>query len=545
MKLSDYITKFETINKEQEEATKKILTEDQSAIFKDIVSKYKSNRYAVLSARSGSGKTVLIRAIKKYCDDKKINCVVTATTGKAASAIGGQTIHSYLGLKMQPNENATNKDEALTLIGDTANIVEKPDIVIIDEASMIGQKLFSAIERANLPFVFFVLDTQQLPPVKEKKVNLELITPLQYTLTKTLRAKEPRLTKMFDDFRLFKEGVLDSFDIFSYINNENIVLIDWEDVDEIPANSECCSVAYRNALVEFLVNKLSTEAHTMYNLNSGITETRMIAVDDKPNDDGYYRREFNDTPIFFNGEDVKIIKMTEATQELVEKGFVNYNGYRISFNKTRTGIMVSAHSDCRKLYNAKEPKEYKVFIKLPNDDCLEKVTLCCLNDKHFVLLWDGTEQEYNDLLDDYFMRLLPHLRIVQKIRDWYRKHNPDSLKGLPYDIQEALRKMDRKEFDMFFSNHSETSIRKQRWIDFLSVKKIVSARKTTSRTIHKAQGISIPAVVITDDSFYGASVSAQYVALTRAKHGVVLVKNTPDDWKKKAIQEDECLSDYI
>ena len=48
-------------------------------------------------------------------------------------------------------------------------------------------------------------------------------------------------------------------------------------------------------------------------------------------------------------------------------------------------------------------------------------------------------------------------------------------------------------------------MRKKRWADFLSVKSVVSARPTTSRTIHKAQGISVPAVVVTDMSFYGAS----------------------------------------
>ena len=69
--------------------------------------------------------------------------------------------------------------------------------------------------------------------------------------------------------------------------------------------------------------------------------------------------------------------------------------------------------------------------------------------------------------------------------------------------------------------------------DYLSTNKIVSARVTTARSIHKGTRNVIPCVVVTDQSFYGASVSAQYVALTRGKYGLILVQNTPESWKNK------------
>lgn len=531
MKLSDYIIKFENIDKAQEANSRNVLTQDQANIFRDIFKNYKKNRYAVLMARSGSGKTTLIRAIAKHCDANGISCVLTATTGKAASAIGGQTIHSYLGLKMTTNDNATNKDEALVLTSEVSADVEKPQILIIDEASMCGQRLFSSIESARFPFVFFVMDGEQLPPVKEKKVEWDIVCDLQYTLTQTLRAKEPRMTKLFDDFRSYKEGKLDHFDLYEHINGENIVLIDWDDVDYIPTNSECCSVAYRNKLVEFLVKRLTTKEHNMYNLNTGVTESRMIATEPIPEENGYYKREFADTQIFFNGEDVKIDKLTKETQQIVEKGYAYYNGYKISINKSGSGLTISAHNSCKVEYNAKEPREHKVFIKFPKDDVITNTTLACINDKHFVLLWDGTEDELNSLVDSYFMRLLPYLRTVQSIRKWYKHHDKNDIRHLDYDIQQELKTKTKREFDMWFATHRETADRKSRWSDFMNIKKIASARHTTSRTVHKSQGISIPACVIFDDSFYGASLSAQYVALTRAKHGIILVKNTPDEWK--------------
>ena len=53
--------------------------------------------------------------------------------------------------------------------------------------------------------------------------------------------------------------------------------IDWSDCDYIPRNSQCTVVGYRNALVEFLAENLTTEFHNMYCLNTGIIETRMVA----------------------------------------------------------------------------------------------------------------------------------------------------------------------------------------------------------------------------------------------------------------------------
>ena len=102
------------------------------------------------------------------------------------------------------NNDAENRDDALQLSSDLSEELDMPNILIIDEASMVGQKIFSAIDKAQFPFVLFVLDSSQLPPVKEKKVDWRNITSLQYTLTKTLRAKDERLMQLFNDFREYK-----------------------------------------------------------------------------------------------------------------------------------------------------------------------------------------------------------------------------------------------------------------------------------------------------------------------------------------------------
>lgn len=539
MKLSELIKKFESMDNE-ELGGKRILTEDQAYIFKDIIANYKKAKYAVLDARSGSGKTTLIRALQNYCNQQDIRLVVTASTGKAASSLGGQTIHSFLGLRMEANDNAEKVEDALQLTVKENNDNIIPDILIIDEASMIGEKLLKAIKNANFPFVFFVMDSEQLPPVKEKKVEWDKVADLKYTLTKTLRAKEPEMVRLFNDFKSYKEGNIKDFNLDDYVNNKNIIKINWNECDYIPRNSQCTAVGYRNALVEYLVENLTQDGHNLYCLNSGIIETRMtVDEEQKLNSNGYYVRKFKDVPIFYNGEDVKIDLLQKETKILATMGYVKYKGYSISMNSKKNGLIVSSHESCSIYPPAKEPLEDKIYISFPPDDVLEYTTLACVNDKHFILLWDNSEDEFNNILSEKFNRLLPRLKVLKSVKNWYKKFDELSISNLDGEIQYALKNNKYKEFMEWFSGHWESIERKQRWADFLSTNKIVSARKTTARSIHKSQGLSIPSVVVTDQSFYGASLSAQYVALTRCKYGLILVENTPEDWKKKIIESEE------
>ena len=533
MKLSELVTKFENMDISVSGGSQ-TLTDDQAYIFRDIIKTYKNRKYALLDARSGSGKTTLIRALQKYCSQQDIRLVVTASTGKASSALGGQTIHKYLDLKMVINEDAEKKEDALILSAknDSDRIV--PDILIIDEASMIGEKLLKSIKSANFPFVFFVMDSEQLPPVKEKKVDWGKIVDVTYTLTKTLRAKDPKLTKLFDDFKAFKDSGEKTFDLMSYINQENIVKIDWSDCDFIPRNSQCTVVGYRNALVEYLADKLTTKFHNMYCLNTGITETRMVADLDAPLNNGYYKRDFKDVQVLYNGEDVKIDILRNETEQLVKYGFCKFNGYTLSLNKNKTGITVSTHQSSTIEPYAKESSDDKCYISFPPDDVLEYTTLACVNDKHFILFWDGTEDEFNNVLEDKFKRLFPYLKTQKTCKTYYKNFDKLAIQCLDYDIQDALiENRTYKDFLNWYQGHRDTSERSSRWKDYLSTNKIVSARVTTARSVHKSQGMSIPCIVITDQSFYGASLSAQYVALTRGKHGVILIENTPEDWKNK------------
>jgi len=533
VKLSDYVKRFDKIEKDIQANAINKLTKTQSNIFRDVFSSFNKDniQYAILDAPSGTGKTTLLKAMQIYCKTKSYNMAVTATTGKASSALGGQTIHSFMNMKMVANENAETKEDALTLSSPENFAPSKElDILVVDESSMIGQKLFSVIDRARFKYVFFVLDSSQLPPVKEKKVNWDTIADRKYTLTKTLRAKKPEMLQLFKDFREYKLGIREELDLMDYINGDSIVAIDYNDMDILPANTESCVVAYRNKLVEHFVNKTTSKQHTMYNLNRGVMVTRMITSDDVPNTRGYFSREFVKSQCYYNGEDVEIIKLENISQKLVANRYATYKNFKLSINQKKTGIIISDNS-AKIPYGAKESPEDKFFLSFPKPEILECCTLAIINQKYFVLIWDDTEDEFNLMLEYYFSILSPFLKTMRAIKSYRKKPTPETLAKVPMYIRPKLRSTGKANFDEWFSMQPESTHRSRAWANFLSASAVVSARPTTSRTVYKAQGISIPCVIISDQSFFGASLSAQYVAVTRGKHGIILVQNTPNNWK--------------
>ncbi len=528
MNFNEKINEFEKLEKVDEVHGKRVLTPDQSIIFKSIINTYRSGGMAFLQGGAGSGKTVLIRALKKYCDANEIKCAVTATTGKASSALEGATIHSYMGLSMKQNNNAETIEDALVLGTRDDFTVEMPEILIIDEASMIGQKLLNEIMQRKFRYILYVGDLNQLPPVKDKKVDWKGLVQYYYELTKTLRTKEPSLAKLFNDFKLQKEGELHDLDIFDYVNGENIVEVEYADLNKLPKNSLSCFVGYRNKLVEKFANRLTHEDNTMYNLNVGVVVTAMV-VDDEltQNDNGYYIRNFENQQKFFNGEDVEIIKLTDTTSELVKNGFAMYGKWKLKL--TKKGILIT-NSTARKEKGEAESKAPKYFISFPQDEVLEYCTLSIINGETFTLVWDGSEEEFKEMLDYYFDELKPQLKIDQVIRAYHKGKDAD-LSVLPIDIKHALTQKSNFDFMIWYEFHEENDRRRLGWKNLLTSKSVVSARPVSARTVTKGQGISVPCVILCEDSFYGASDRAKYVAVTRAKYGMVLVRNVPTDWR--------------
>ncbi len=529
--LSELIKKFD--KSDDEVGGKRVLTKEQADVFKGVIGNYTSGGIGVLNASSGTGKGVCISAIKKYCDSKGISCDLTALSGKASSAMGGNTIHSYIGLSMKENNEAKIVDDVLLLQRNMEKEIELPSILIIDEFSQCGQKLLKEILSVGFNYILFVGDTQQLPPVKDKAVEWDEVANYYYTLTKTMRTKDPHLSKVFDDFKLQKLGELSNLNIFDYENGSSIVSIDYEDMDKIPPNADVTFVGYRNKLVDFMASKLTHPRHDMYNLNIGVNVTALEVEKDKKTHapmvqaNGYFKRNFVSKRAYYNGEDVQIITLDAIIERLVSDGSAKYGKWYLK--RTVKGIMIT-NSEAEKGFLDKESIEDKYFLSFPENDVLDYCSLAVIESNTFVFIWNETQDIYNEMIQYYFEQLLPHLKPYQTVQGYYRGKNVD-LSILNYQTRDKIQEHSKLKYFMeWYESTNDNLQRKEAWRKLLQAKSVVTVRPTTSRTITKAQGISTNVLLLCEDSFYGASDNGKYVGVSRAKNGIILIKNMPD-WK--------------
>lgn len=136
-----------------------------------------------LTGEPGSGKTHTINRYVAWLRERGIEPAVTASTGIAATHIGGVTIHSWSGIGIKSVVN----DYDIDLIQGrekTAKRLIDANVLIIDEISMLDSQTLESVDRVlrtlrrkplrpDEPFgglqVVFVGDFFQLPPVSREK----------------------------------------------------------------------------------------------------------------------------------------------------------------------------------------------------------------------------------------------------------------------------------------------------------------------------------------------------------------------------------------
>ncbi|GJE87828.1 ATP-dependent DNA helicase PIF1 [Phanerochaete sordida] len=177
-----------------------------------VLNKVKAGESVFFTGSAGTGKSVLLREIIRFCRESGRQVAITASTGIAAVNIGGSTVHSWagIGLGKEEKEKLAGKilgqdklkrakdkqrreDQGLPLEDeyDYDDSAEQTRVVqrwrnvhtlIIDEISMIDGKLFDKLEyvarilrRNPKPFggiqVILSGDFCQLPPVPDKGNN--------------------------------------------------------------------------------------------------------------------------------------------------------------------------------------------------------------------------------------------------------------------------------------------------------------------------------------------------------------------------------------
>lgn len=129
----------------------------------------------ILKGYAGTGKTYLISMLIKHYNissDKKI--AILAPTNQAVEVIHKklpkldsntylQTIHSYLRLKRRITRNGK-----IIFVKDENIPINEVDLIIVDEASMIDERLYHLLFKLD-SIKLYVGDPAQIPPVKERE----------------------------------------------------------------------------------------------------------------------------------------------------------------------------------------------------------------------------------------------------------------------------------------------------------------------------------------------------------------------------------------
>lgn len=140
-------------------------------------SKFKRGENIFITGPGGTGKTQLIQSFVNHAREKNLRMQVCALTGCAALLLNckARTIHSWSGIKIA---KGTKADVIRAVLKNEKVVFEwlKTDILVIDEVSMMSQKIFEILEeiarlvrKNNQPFggmqIVFSGDFFQLPPV--------------------------------------------------------------------------------------------------------------------------------------------------------------------------------------------------------------------------------------------------------------------------------------------------------------------------------------------------------------------------------------------
>ena len=132
-----------------------------------------SGRSALLTGAAGTGKTHLLNNFIAQARKRGKKVSVTATTGLAATHLGGNTIHSWSGIGVS-DHLPNNFFERLSKT--RRDVISKTDVLIIDEISMLHDfrldmidKVLRTVRENDQPFGGIQLvmsgDFFQLPPV--------------------------------------------------------------------------------------------------------------------------------------------------------------------------------------------------------------------------------------------------------------------------------------------------------------------------------------------------------------------------------------------
>src|SRR3954471_17939238 len=107
----------------------------------------KTGANVFLTGEPGAGKTYTINAYVAWLRERGVEPAITASTGIAATHVGGMTIHAWSGVGVK-NELTDWDLEALLEKEPLVKRVRAARVLIIDEVSMLSANLLTMVDRA-------------------------------------------------------------------------------------------------------------------------------------------------------------------------------------------------------------------------------------------------------------------------------------------------------------------------------------------------------------------------------------------------------------
>ena len=137
----------------------------------------KSGQNVFLTGSAGTGKTYVLNEYIAYLRERKVAVAITASTGIAATHIGGVTLHSFSGIGIKDHLDYSDLSRIRSKKHIAKNI-ENTDVLIIDEISMLHKnqldmvnQVFQFVRNNNRAFggiqLILTGDFFQLPPISK------------------------------------------------------------------------------------------------------------------------------------------------------------------------------------------------------------------------------------------------------------------------------------------------------------------------------------------------------------------------------------------
>lgn len=180
----------------------------------------KTGANVFLTGEPGSGKTHVVNSYVSWLEAAGINVAVTATTGIAATHIGGMTIHAWSGLGIRDSLSQFDLDK----IASTEKVskrVRQAKVLVIDEISMLDGQVLDMVDKVTRIIrqsadsfgglqLILVGDFYQLPPITKQGQVLryafesyawQQARPLICYLTEQYRQEDEMLLSLLKSIR--------------------------------------------------------------------------------------------------------------------------------------------------------------------------------------------------------------------------------------------------------------------------------------------------------------------------------------------------------